>query len=130
MPRLLTCVNAISPWMSQRLHTMGARVADADLLHLRPLSEPGMPIWKLTPVDLRDSSWEGSSHKGIVIVRARDEPSARNIAATAFDVKTRFNPAKGLRFPPWKRPLLVKVEEIHDRRYEAEGPAEVLEPTL
>jgi hypothetical protein len=92
--------------------------------------ESGMRIWKLTPIDLRDLSWEGSSHKGTVIVRARDEARARDIAANAFDVKTRFKPGKGQRFPPWKRALLVKVEEIHDLRYEAEGSAEVLEPAL
>jgi len=89
-----------------------------------------MPIWKLTPLDLRDPSWEASSHRSIVIVRARNETDARATAARAFDAKTRFTPAKGLKFPPWKRSALVKVERIDDKRYEAEGPAAVLEPSL
>jgi hypothetical protein len=89
-----------------------------------------MPIWKLTPLDLRDPSWEASSHKGMAIIRARDEADARDTAAKAFDAKTRFGPGKAHTFPPWKRPTLVKVEPITDKRYEAEGPATVLEPSF
>jgi hypothetical protein len=89
-----------------------------------------MPIWKLTPCDLHDPNWEASSHQGIAIVRARDEADARATAAKAFDAKTRFSPRKGQRFPPWKRAGLVKVERIEDPRYEAEGPASVLEPSI
>lgn len=89
-----------------------------------------MPIWKLTPLDLRDPNWEASSHQGIAIVRARDEADARATAAKAFDTKTGFRPGKGMIFPPWKRSALVSVERIVDKRYEAEGPAAVLEPSL
>ncbi len=89
-----------------------------------------MPIWRLTPVDLRDPSWEASSHRGTALVRARDEADARAVAAKAFDVKTRFAPATPQAFPPWGRASLVKVERIDDRRYAAEGPAEVLDPSI
>ncbi len=89
-----------------------------------------MPIWKLTPLDLSDPSWEASAHRGLAIVRARDESDARATAAKAFDVKTRFGPRGGAKFPPWKRAALVKAERIDDRRYEAEGPAGVLEPSI
>ena len=89
-----------------------------------------MPIWKLTPLDLHDPNWEASSHQGIAIVRARDEADARATAAKAFDVKTRFKPGKGQRFPPWRRAELVKVERIDDQRYEADGPAAVLNPSF
>ena len=89
-----------------------------------------MPIWKLTPLDLRDPNWEASSHQGIAVVRARDEADARATAAKAFDAKTRFGPGKGKRLPPWKRAELVKVERIDDKRYQAEGPATVLEPSF
>ena len=89
-----------------------------------------MPIWKLTPLDSRDPSWEASSHRGIAIVRALDEAHARATAAQAFDAKTRFGPGKGSRFPPWKRAALVKVERLEDERYDAEGPATVLEPSF
>jgi hypothetical protein len=87
-----------------------------------------MPIWRLTPLDLLDPNWEASSHRGIAIVRAPDEADARITAAKAFDAKTRFRPGEGQRFPPWKRPTLVKVERIEDPRYEAEGPPAVLDP--
>lgn len=89
-----------------------------------------MPIWKLSPLDLNDPSWEASSHQGFAIVRARDEAEARATAAAAFDAKTRFGPAKAHAFPPWKRPELVKVEPHKDERYAGEGPAAVLEPSF
>ncbi len=89
-----------------------------------------MHIWKLTPLDLLDPSWEASSHRGIAIVRARSESDARAMAGRAFDTKTRFAPAKVQKFPPWKRPDLVKVDLVDDPRFEAEGPAAVLEPSV
>jgi hypothetical protein len=89
-----------------------------------------MPLWKLTPIDLRDANWEASTHRGVVIVRARDEEDARAAAAKAFDAKTRFRPAKGARFPPWKRASLVRAERISDARYDSEGPTEILEPSF
>ena len=88
-----------------------------------------MPIWRLTPLDLHDPNWQASSHRSVAVVRARDETQARATAAKAFDVKTRFAPRKGLSAPPWKRAALVKAEPIEDSRYEAEGPAAVLEPS-
>lgn len=36
-----------------------------------------MALWKLQPLDLSDSNWEASSHRGVVIVRAPDEETAR-----------------------------------------------------
>jgi hypothetical protein len=83
----------------------------------------------LTPVDPRDPNWEASSHRGVAIVRARDEATARATAAKAFDVKTRFSPGKGQSAPPWRRAALVKAEQIDDTRYDAAGPAAVLEPS-
>ena len=88
-----------------------------------------MPIWRLTPLDLHDPNWQASSHRSVAIVRARDETQARATAAKVFDVKTRFAPRKGQSVPPWKREGLVKAEPIEDSRYEAEGPAAVLEPS-
>jgi hypothetical protein len=89
-----------------------------------------MPLWKLQPLDLSDPNWEASSHRGVVIVRAPDEETARAEAERAFGVKTRFAPGAGLRVPPWKRALLVSAERVRDQRYEEEGPTEVLEPTF
>ena len=62
-----------------------------------------MPIWKLTPIDLDDPNLESSSHRGLVVIRARSEVSAREAAEEAFGVPTRFPPGKGMRVPPWMR---------------------------
>ncbi len=89
-----------------------------------------MTIWKLTPIDLLDPNWNASSHRGPVVVRARDEKDARSLAAKAFDVATRFPPQAGVETPPWTRASCVKAERIKDERYPVRGPAEVLEPTV
>ncbi|MBX5455112.1 MAG: hypothetical protein K6U10_14405 [Acidobacteriia bacterium] len=89
-----------------------------------------MALWSLTPLQPEDPSWEASSYRGVVIVRAPNEARAREAAAKAFDVKTRFEPGAGVHFPPWTRPALVKAERIRDPRFAAEGPTEVLEPRL
>ena len=39
-----------------------------------------MPLWKLQPLDLSDPNWEASSHRGVVVVRAPDEETARDEA--------------------------------------------------
>jgi hypothetical protein len=89
-----------------------------------------MPLWRLTPVDLADPNWEASSHRAHAIVRAPDEEAAREEAQKAFGVKTGFAPGKGVLAPPWKRAALVRAERMDDERYESEGPAEVLEPSV
>jgi hypothetical protein len=92
--------------------------------------ENAMRLWQLQPIDLADPSWEASSYRGKVIVRARDEEAAREVAATAFDVKTRFRPGKSMIAPPWRRPTVVRVETVDDPLYSTDGPAEVLFPPL
>lgn len=89
-----------------------------------------MPVWRLTPLDLVDPCWEASSHRAMAIVRAPTETLAREEAQKAFGVKTGFAPGGGMKAPPWKRVSLVKAERITDPRYEPEGPAEVLEPSI
>lgn len=89
-----------------------------------------MAVWRLSPVDLTDPDWEASSHRGVSIVRAPDEKGARDAAEKAFGVKTRFQPGRGVKAPPWKRPSLVKAERINNTRYEPDGPTEVLEPSV
>jgi hypothetical protein len=93
-------------------------------------AELAMPLWRLQPLDLTDPSWEASSHRGPVIVRATDERAAREEAQRAFGVKTRFAPGEGVKAPPWKRASLVSAERVKDERYEEEGPTEVLEPSF
>lgn len=87
-----------------------------------------MAIWHLIPVDLVDPSWEASSHRGAAIIRADSEDAARDIAQQAFGVKTRFQPQHRIIEAPWKRAKLVRAERVSDRRFEEEGPAEVLSP--
>jgi hypothetical protein len=89
-----------------------------------------MALWRLQPLDLADPSWEASSHRGTVIVRAPDEAAAREQAQRAFGIKTRFSPGAGIKAPPWLRPALVAVEPVHDPRYEEEGPTEILDPSF
>jgi hypothetical protein len=89
-----------------------------------------MMIWKLTPTKLGDPNWEASSHRGAAVVRAATETAARRTAAKAFDVKTRFQPNRGVRFPPWGSPRLVRAEPVEDERYAPRGPTEVLEPSF
>jgi len=38
-----------------------------------------MAIWRLTPVDLDEPSWEASSHRGYAIIRAQNEDAAREM---------------------------------------------------
>jgi hypothetical protein len=89
-----------------------------------------MPVWRLTPTNLADPNWEASSHRAAAVVRAANEAAAREVAAAAFDVPTRFAPRSGAKFPPWSSPALVKAACIDDARYESEGPAEVLDPSF
>jgi hypothetical protein len=92
--------------------------------------ETAVALWKLTPLDLKDPNWEASSHRAMTIVRAPDEEAARDAAQAAFGVKTGFQPGAGVKAPPWRRASLVTAERIEDPRYDAEGPAEVLEPSF
>src|SRR3974377_1549105 len=94
------------------------------------IKEDVMALFKLTPADLTDPNWEASSHRGLAIVRARDEKAARAIAGKAFDVSTGFRPGRGLKVPPWTRSELVSAERIEDPRWEADGPYEVLYPSF
>jgi len=89
-----------------------------------------MPVWRLIPIDLEDPNWEASSHRGLVVVRASSEASARETAEAAFGVPTRFRPGKGMRVPPWMRSELVRAEIIDIALYPADGPTEVLEPSF
>jgi hypothetical protein len=89
-----------------------------------------MPVWRLIPIDLDDPNWEASSHRGLAVIRAPSETSARETAEAAFGVATGFRPGKGTRIPPWMRSELVKAEIIDHSVYPAEGPTEVLEPSF
>jgi hypothetical protein len=87
-----------------------------------------MPIWQLLPLNATDPNWAASNYRGKVIVRARNEETARKEAEKAFGMKTRFPPGAGITAPPWKRPALVSAEVVEEPLYEPEGPTEILFP--
>ena len=88
-----------------------------------------MAIWQLSPIDLSDPSWEASSHRGVAIVRAPDEETARYVAQSAFGVMTRFKHHPRL-VPPWTRAELVHVSQVEDQRFDLDGPSGVLVPSF
>ena len=87
-----------------------------------------MLLWQLQPVDTAATCWEASTYRGQVIVRARDEAAARELAEKAFGVKTRFSPGKGMKAPPWKRPEFVTATVVDVPLYSPKGPSEILYP--
>jgi hypothetical protein len=89
-----------------------------------------MPIWELKPLEPDDPNWEASTHRGRVLVRARDENAARAAAQKAFGAKTRFRPRSGIKAPPWKRPDVVAARVVEDAPYAKDGPTEILFPVL
>jgi osmotically-inducible protein OsmY len=88
-----------------------------------------MPVWRLSPVDLNDPNWEASSHRGAIVVRALNEESAREVAQSAFGVKTRFK-HRGPLTSPWKRGELVRAERISGEGFDPKGPSAVLAPSF
>jgi hypothetical protein len=93
-------------------------------------SESVMLIWKLVPLDLDDPSWQGSSHRGPVVVRAPDEERARGEAQRIFGVPTRFPPGAAYSRAVWKRRELVNAEIVSSGRFDPAGPVAVLEPSF
>lgn len=89
-----------------------------------------MAIWRLSPNDLHDPNWELSSHRAVAIVRAPSEDAARDTAAAAFDLPIRYGTDHRIKAPPWKRAELVTAERIEDDRFDPDGPAAVLVPSV
>lgn len=87
-----------------------------------------MPVWRLTPVNLTDPDWSGSSWKAPVIVRAPSEKDARRMAKRRFLTSPRKLNGRHPAANPWKQPVLVLAEQIHNPRWPVEGPAGVLVP--
>ena len=88
-----------------------------------------MQIYELKPTDAPSIHWEGSYHRGQVIVRAADESEARATAAVAFDKmvdvrdKSRDSPES-----PWWNAALVSCNPVEDSEYEVQGTAQLLFP--
>ena len=84
-----------------------------------------MRLYRLSPIDLSDISWERSRHLGEAVIRAEDEHEARLVASELWHSGPG---ADGVFINPWSRPSFSTCEEIIDGPYDTDGPAEVLEP--
>jgi hypothetical protein len=88
-----------------------------------------MPVYRLTPTNPNDPNWRTSIHRDAAVVRAGSEEQARSLASEAFDTTLApSSPGGKIATPLWRHPHAVRAEVIQDRRYEAEGPAVILEP--
>ena len=86
-----------------------------------------MPIWKLSPIDLKAEEWKRSMHKGDAIIRAQNEEEARDVATSCFDQFARDTTRTLL--CPWPNPALVQCIQLEsDSSWEADGPPAVLDP--
>jgi hypothetical protein len=87
-----------------------------------------MPIWKLSPIDLKAEDWKRSTHKKNSIIRAKDEDEARDVAACCFDHAALVTTPNTL-LSPWPNPALVQCVQLEsDGSWEADGPPAVLDP--
>lgn len=83
-----------------------------------------MPIWKLTPTDVRSDDWGGSTHKGEIIVRAPTESDARTKAGLTF-AKAQREP-RNSPISPWRQEQLVTCTRLDDSGFDEDGPDAVL----
>lgn len=87
-----------------------------------------MAIWKLEPINLNNRTWEASTYRGEVIVRADSETKAREIAYSAFVIATGKRRGEMISINPWKHPAEVSAVTIKDKKYEGNGKEEILGP--
>ncbi|MCH8079618.1 MAG: hypothetical protein IIA06_07560 [Proteobacteria bacterium] len=87
-----------------------------------------MNIWKLSVTNPDSQNWEASTHKGDVIVRAKDERQARMAANQAFIIATKKILGRSIKLSPWEDSEDTKCELIENGKYSTEGEPCVLEP--
>ncbi len=87
-----------------------------------------MKLFKFTPIDLSDISWERSWHQDEAIVRAEDEHHARKLASRLLDYGHERKEDTVLN--PWANPGFCHCEEILDGPYPVDGPAQILFPEI
>jgi len=83
-----------------------------------------MPIWELTPVHAYDVTWQRSTYVGPSIVRAADEPVARQVASQTFG--RGMPPGDTRLYDPWH--FLATCVVVRDSGYPEDGPDAVLWP--
>jgi hypothetical protein len=86
-------------------------------------------IYRLSPIDLADPTWETSAYKGDCIVRATSEDEARALAEQAFRLSA-AEPSLGRlsRPTPWTHPALVRAEILEQSPFPPDGEDELLVP--
>ena len=84
-----------------------------------------MPIWQLTPVHAYDATWQRSTYYGTVVVRAADEPTARQVASHTFG--TAMPPGETMVSDPWQH--LATCNRVEESGFPEAGPDAVLWPT-
>jgi hypothetical protein len=89
-----------------------------------------MPIWELTPVDETSDHWRASTYKGHVIVRAKDEDEARELANLNFVIATKRVPGGNTLYSPWKQSTIVSCRSVENSNYEEKGATGVLYPEV
>lgn len=89
-----------------------------------------MTILLLTPTDVESDHWNGSTYKGEVIVRAKDQDQARHLAQLHFGIARDVRLSKDSPAPPWHLPELVTCETIDDWEGETDGEVAVLYPPV
>jgi len=87
-----------------------------------------MPVYKLEPTNEASYDWKTSEHKGLVIVRAQNENSARWKAEHEFGTFAKEEPGKDVTSSPWLQNNLVICKQFDSSEYEEEGPEEILFP--
>ena len=87
-----------------------------------------MPLWKLMPLDLSHPSWAGSTYRGEMVARARNERTARRLAVRATGLGVKFELGRDTHVPPWTNSALVSCEPYSGGDIGEEGPGGVIRP--
>lgn len=85
-------------------------------------------IFRLFVIDSSAPNWRGSIYKDEVIVRAKNENSARMMAFRAFGKAMGRRPGEKVLMIPWMERNIVGCEIFRDKKYEIGGNEAVLSP--
>ncbi len=87
-----------------------------------------MPIWRLEPINPADFHWQASTYAGPLYLRAADEDTARELAASQFRSGAGKPPGAAVPRPPWNFSWLANCERIKVSDFEEDGPDTILGP--
>ena len=92
-----------------------------------------MKIFKAEPIESRinERPWDGSTHKGWVIVRAENERNVIHILSSEFGIAARLRSGEDTPKNPWRAGLAnyteMTDEEIESSEYSIEGEEGIIE---